>query len=325
MGPTMDKTSRYTRLDALLRAIWAGNNFYKTKWLAAGLTPSGIASMDDLTRYPSLRRADMRADQETHPPFGTNLTYDHLAFTRLHRSSGTTGHPLRWLDDEVSWKMLLHCSASAYRMAGIVPSDRLFLSARFGTSLGPWLLRAGAHKLGCLGIAPGDIPLVQELHLLRDLSPTVLVGKPSKLIALAQSAKAAGQKPERFGVRKLITVCEPGGSNQDVRSRIESEWAAESFDRYGMTEAGTVAAECVGHPGGLHILEDDLIAEVLHPDADTPMPEGVSGELVLTHLTRYGQPIVRYRTGDCACLNAVPLCNCGLRSSLLIASLGRLS
>lgn len=311
------------RLNALLCAIWESNAFYKARWLEAGLSPGGIASLDDLAKYPSLRKADLIADQESHPPFGTNFTFDQASFTRVHCTSGTTGRPLLRLDDEASWQALLRCSVSAYRMAGVSPSDRLFLSARFGPSLGPWLLRSSAYKLGCLCIAPGEIPIAQEVQLLRDLRPNVLVGKPSKIIALAQAAKANGNSPQNIGVKKIITVSEPGGSEHDIRDRIESAWAAECFDRYGMTEAGTIAAECTAHPGGLHILDEEILAEVLHPEEDVSMPDGAEGELALTHLSRIGQPIVRYRTGDRTCLRRQPGCCCGLLDSTLISSITR--
>jgi phenylacetate-CoA ligase len=311
------------RLNALLHAIWEGNAFYKARWLEAGLTPGSVASIDDLAKYPTLRKADLLADQAAYPPYGSSFTFDQARFTRIHRSSGTTGRPLLWLDDEASWQALLRSSVSAYRMAGVSPSDRLFLSARFGPSLGPWLLRSSAYNLGCLCIAPGEIPIAQELQLLRDLCPNVLVGKPGKIHSLAQAAMAAGNSPQSFGVKKIITVSEPGGSEHEIRGRIESAWDAECFDRYGMTEAGTIAAECTAHPGGLHMLDEEILAEVLHPEEDVSMPDGAEGELVLTHLGRIGQPIVRYRTGDRTCRRRHPGCCCGLLDSTLISSITR--
>jgi len=90
-----------------------------------------------------------------------------------------------------------------------------------------------------------------------------------------------------------------------VRSKIESAWGARVFDHSGMTEMGAVAFECIENPGGLHVNEAEFIAEVIDPDTLQPRTqagesdsEGISGELVLTNLGRWGSPLIRYRTGD---------------------------
>ena len=44
---------------------------------------------------------------------------------------------------------------------------------------------------------------------------------------------------------------------------------------------------------------DELVhAEVINPETLDPVPDGERGELVLTHLVKEAQPLVRYRTGD---------------------------
>ena len=37
---------------------------------------------------------------------------------------------------------------------------------------------------------------------------------------------------------------------------------------------------------------------MIEPDSDKPVPDGQTGELVLTNLGRAGSPLIRYRTGD---------------------------
>jgi phenylacetate-CoA ligase len=67
----------------------------------------------------------------------------------------------------------------------------------------------------------------------------------------------------------------------------------------------------VAHPGGLHILETDYVAEVIDPASGNTLPPGTPGELVLTTLSRPGSPLLRYRTGDLVCVDSEP-CPCGL-------------
>jgi phenylacetate-CoA ligase len=70
------------------------------------------------------------------------------------------------------------------------------------------------------------------------------------------------------------------------------------FDHYGLTEVGPVACESAANPGGLFVLEDHFIPEVLEPGTDREVGVGEVGELVLTNLGRPDSPVLRYRTGD---------------------------
>jgi len=59
-----------------------------------------------------------------------------------------------------------------------------------------------------------------------------------------------------------------------------------------------VAQECVETKDGLHLWEDHFLPEVVDPLTDEPVADGEVGELVLTSLSRYAMPVIRYRTRD---------------------------
>ena len=84
-----------TALQGLLTEVVPNNPFYGRKFAAIGCSalPSSIA--DFTARYPFTTKAELVADQATHPPYGTNLTYPLARYTRCHQTSGTTGAPLR--------------------------------------------------------------------------------------------------------------------------------------------------------------------------------------------------------------------------------------
>ncbi len=89
-----------------------------------------------------------------------------------------------------------------------------------------------------------------------------------------------------------------------------------------MTEVGAYGFECEAQ-SGLHINEDEFIAEIIDPETLAPAGEGNKGELVLTNLGRVGMPLIRYRTGDLAVISREP-CTCGRRWARLIGGvLGR--
>ena len=115
---------------------------------------------------------------------------------------------------------------------------------------------------------------------------------------LAEEARELEIDLRGSAVRALIVAGEPGGAVAGVRSRIEEEWGARVFDHWGMTDLGSLGIETESHPGSLVILETESIAEVIDPASGAPALPGEIGELVMTNLGRFGQPVLRYRTGD---------------------------
>jgi phenylacetate-CoA ligase len=77
-----------------------------------------------------------------------------------------------------------------------------------------------------------------------------------------------------------------------------------------MTEIGPWGFECEEVPGGMHIMENEFIAEVIDPGGTAAVSEEVAGELVLTNLGRWGSPLIRYRTGDVVRMHRGQ-CRCG--------------
>src|ERR1044071_453603 len=87
----------------------------------------------------------------------------------------------------------------------------------------------------------------------------------------------------RAQVSKLIVAGEPGGSVPEIRNRIQDQWNARVFDHTGMTEIGALGFECLPNPGGVHLNEAECIPEVIDPQTGQTVPDGQTGELVLTN------------------------------------------
>jgi phenylacetate-CoA ligase len=138
----------------------------------------------------------------------------------------------------------------------------------------------------------------------------VVLCTPTYALRLAEVADEAGIDLRAGYVKALIVAGEPGGSIPATRARIEEVWRARVFDHSGLTEVGPVGIECHANPAGLHILENECLAEVVDPPSGEPVPAGQIGELVLTNLGRWASPAIRYRTGDLARVDPHP-CPCG--------------
>jgi phenylacetate-CoA ligase len=93
------------------------------------------------------------------------------------------------------------------------------------------------------------------------------------------------------------------------RAMAEQAFGVAPLDVYVTAELGTVGWECPEERGALHLNDDMQIVEVLD-DRDRPVPDGETGQVVVTQLCGLAQPLLRYRLGDLAA--RIPgRCRCG--------------
>jgi phenylacetate-CoA ligase len=105
-----------------------------------------------------------------------------------------------------------------------------------------------------------------------------------------------------------------------MRETIERVFQCRVFDRYGSNEAGDVASECTEHKG-LHISSYTHYVEVLKENG-TPCKDGEQGEMVITILTNYTMPLIRYKIGDMA-IKSDEKCTCGIGFPIIKDVTGR--
>ena len=301
------------RLQQLLRAIHGRNPFYTAKLTRAGIEPSALALPGDLARLPLTTKAELVADQDAAPPWGTVLTYPVERYTRYNQTSSTTGRALRWLDTTESWQWMLDCWRAVYRGARVGADDRILFPFSFGPFLGFWTAFDAGAQLGAHCVPAGGMTSEARLALIEVVRPTVICCTPTyalRLVEVARQVRGAGAPLADSSVRVLIVAGEPGGSIPATRGQIERGWGARVIDHHGMTEVGPVSFECWDKPGAVHLNECEYICEVLDPDSGRPVPAGEPGELVLTNLGRTASPLIRYRTGDLVALDT-DRCVCG--------------
>lgn len=256
---------------------------------------------------PFTTKAELVEDQAKNPPFGTNLTFPIESYVRIHRTSGTAGRPLLWLDTIESWDWWLRCWAEVYKGAGMRAGDRVFVAFSFAPFIGFWTAFEAAQRMGVMVISGGGQSTEQRLHAIFERQATVLVCTPTYALRLAGAARQQGLNLTESSIRITIHAGEPGASIPATRQRIEEAFGARTFDHVGMTEMGAYGFECEAQ-SGIHINEDEFIVEM------------IEGEVVLTNLGRIGMPLIRYRTGDLGVISREP-CVCGRRSARLIGGI----
>ncbi len=275
------------RLCALIHHAYATVPFYREHFDRAGIRPEDIRSADDLGNLPIVTRADLQS---------AGAAIRSNAFSpsslRVHRSTGSTGRPVRIWTEAGFRRVREALFFRALRAAGYRPGDVLLLLPHESQRSARPVLRW--HYASIL-----DSP---EAHLetYARVRPRVLYGCTTPLRRLADEIRARDVRTER--THAVITVAE--SLDAQTRRRLGEAFGAEVFDFYGMTEAGMIGFECSAH-AGYHMAEDTSITE-LHPSI-----AGDSHHLVLTNMMLWATPLLRFETGDLAVPGASDRCECG--------------
>jgi len=285
------------KLRMLLRALWQRNPFWTARLQAAGVTPE-ITSLADFRRLPFTTKQELVDDQNTHAPYGTNLTFPLPQYVRLHQTSGTTGRPMRWLDTQDSWDWFMRCWSQIYTAAGVERDAVVAFPFSFGPFIGFWAAFDGAVRRGYRCLPLGGLATETRLDVIVENRATVVCCTPTYALRMTDVAEQRGMDLRKASVRRFIFAGEPGACLEPIRERIRDVWGARVFDHWGMTDIGSLGIEHESEPGVLRILESECIGEIVHPETGEPVPAGELGELVITNLGRHGQPVLRYRTGD---------------------------
>jgi phenylacetate-CoA ligase len=292
------------RLHQMVDRIYHNVPFYRDKMQRLGVNPEDIQGIDDLKRLPFTTKFDLRDNY----PFGL-FAVPMSEIVRLHASSGTTGKPTvvgYTRKDLSTWSEVV---ARALYFSGVGRNDFIQISYGYGLFTGGLGLHYGSEKIGAAVIPASGGNTQRQLQLMHDFGATALACTPSYALYLAESIEESQYKREEFKLRVGIFGAEPW--TESMRREIEEKLRIKAIDIYGLTEiiGPGVACECE-HQDGLHINEDHFYPEIIDPETLEVLPEGSTGELVFTTLTKEGLPLLRYRTRDLTSLN-YEKCKCG--------------
>jgi len=288
--------------------------FHRRLYERAGVGPADIASLDDLRRLPFMTREDWMACQAAQPLFGDMITRPREEAIRYHLTSGTSGRqPLRVLDSRKDWAWIGEAWCYGFWGFGVRPSDTVYFAFSYGSFIGFWGAHYCCEKIGCLVLPSGNMTTENRVKQLVEMGATTVCATPTYALRMAQEAQRLGiDLAKASQVDKVIVSGEPAGSIPATKRLIEDLWGAKCGDTAGMTEIGTIMVfECSHQPGGVHIIEDHFIEEVLDPESGEPVPYGERGERVVTSFGRGFIPLLRYRTKDLVVKVPHTACKCG--------------
>jgi phenylacetate-CoA ligase len=305
------------RLQSTVARVYEKVPFYRETLTNAGIRPEQIKSLDDLRRLPFTVKQDMR-DAYPYNLFAAPMD----EIVRIHASSGTTGKPTvvgYTRGDIDTWAELM---ARTFVATGVHKGDIIHNAYGYGLFTGGLGAHYGAERLGASVIPISGGNTARQLMIMQDFGSTVLTCTPSYSLYMAEEAREAGIDFRDLKLRVGIFGAEPW--SEDMRKDIENKLNLHALDIYGLSEimGPGVAIECIEAKSGLHIWEDHFLAEIINPDTGEVLPDGATGELVITTITKEGIPLLRYRTRDITSLTR-EACVCGRTHARLARMSGR--
>lgn len=301
---------QFRRFKNLLEVAYRKNPFYHRKFEKHGIEMDAIKSLDDINKLPFSYKYEFERDHQENPPFGTNHSEPLENFIRYHQTTGTTGVPLKWLETRESWIWRRRVAAMALFAAGVTPTDIAFFAFSFGPHVAFWGLLEGVQEIGSLAISGGGWNTLQRLRCILENQVTVILCTPTYALRLAEVAKEHEIDLRQSSVRILINAGEPGALMPSFRKIIQETTGAIPYDYSGLTEVGAYAFQCQHQDNACHVNEAEFIIEIIDPETGESVPEGETGEMVLTNLGRPCSPSIRFRTGDLVCFKKAD-CPCG--------------
>ena len=281
------------RLRATLRHACDNVPHYRSRFGEAGLAPADVESLEDLAGLPFTVKDDLRRCY----PFGM-FAVPREQVMRVHASSGTTGKPTvvgYTANDLAMWAEVM---ARSMRAAGVRSGDMMQITYGYGLFTGGLGFHGGAERLGCAVVPVSGGMTPRQVQLIDEFRPRVIAVTPSYMLAIADEFARQGLDPRRCSLQVGMFGAEPW--TEEMRGEIESTFDMQALDVYGLSEVigPGVSAECAETRDGLHIWEDHFYPEIIDPASGKVLPDGETGELVITSLTKEACPVIRYRTRD---------------------------
>ncbi|MBO5300220.1 MAG: phenylacetate--CoA ligase [Clostridia bacterium] len=304
------------RLKKTVERVYNNVPLYRERFDEYGIKPEHIKSVDDLKNLPFTYKTDLR---DTYP-YGL-FAAPMEEVTRIHASSGTTGKQtvVGYTQNDIDiWS---ECVARSLVSVGGSNKDIVHVSYGYGLFTGGLGIHDGATKLGAAVVPVSSGNTARQVNIFKDFGSTILCCTPSYAMYLAEAVRDSGISPDELKLRIGIFGAEPW--TEEMRDEIEKGLGLKAYDIYGLSEICGPGVSCNCYmQNGLHVQEDHFIPEIIDPDTGEVLPDGESGELVFTCITKEALPLIRYRTRDISSLTH-EVCECGRTTVRMSKPCGR--
>lgn len=304
--------------------VAASSAFYRSLWDGRPVDPR----LDALEVLPFTDKEMLRSDQAAHPPFGRYLAAEPAQIGRVHRTSGSTGLAMNLALSAGDATLTAVVAGRAQSAAGLRPGHRVVHCLNYQLWMGGLSDHLGLEATGAAVVPFGVGSTDRLIDTILELGIDAISCTPSYPAVIEQvlSETRPALRPRDLGLRLGLFGGEAGLDDTAFRARLEATWGfAVRNANYGVSDVLCNFAGQCDRSNDLHFVAPDvLFPELVAPGGDRLLPwrEGASGELVLTHLAKDCQPLVRFRSGDIVTITGTETCACG-RSATRFRVVGR--
>lgn len=223
----------------------------------------------------------------------------------LHRkwyyntSGGSTGIPVRLIQDNEYNSRSRAVTMLSSHFAGceegepvvfVWGSEREILQASIGIKAKLWAFLLNTSMLNAFRMT--EDRMRECLSLLNRRPPKLIVAYAQSLYELARFA----ERERIVMVRQHAVITSAGTLYEFMREPISRVFQCPVYNRYGSREVGEIGCERPGLEGLWVAPWGNYVEVVDHRGA--PLPFGSDGDLVITCLTNFAMPLLRYQIGD---------------------------
>jgi len=299
------KQHQWQKLQELLAFCWVNIPYYKKTWQSIGISSvEQIDSLEVFSTLPILTKDDVRNNYN-------ELVSLSSKSTNIKKSTGgSTGQPFHFELNMESHEDRLAIAWRGYKEVGAdLGTKAVYL---WGVSVGNVskfrkVKEALYHRFFNNYMLNSFEMNVSNIHEYVDkinrIKPTAIV---SYVNPLYEMAKYIIKNNIKMHQPKTIVTGAEALYDYQVNA-IQHAFGCNVHNTYGCREFMLISSECKKQKG-LHINIDQLIVETINRSGESVMEE--SGDIIITDLTNYGMPLIRYQNGDCATLTEEQ-CDCG--------------
>ncbi|MBS6397998.1 MAG: AMP-binding protein [Clostridiales bacterium] len=281
------------KLNRLLLREKERGGFYKD-------LPEHLESLEQLRELPFTTEEDLIQNGNRM----VLLSQSEIDRVRTEETSGTTGMSKRiFYSDRDNERTISFFAAGLSEL--VREGEKTMICMPFSGHHGLGELIAEAiRRLGAFPVEAGIGRTYEELsRILKEERPETFVGMPVPLLSMLRLCPGCSLK------RALVSA---DACPVTVMEELERLLGSRLYPHYGSRETGLGGAVTCPGFAGMHLRENDIIAEIVD-EAGQALPPGTWGELVITTIEAEAMPLIRYRTGDHA--RILPE-DCPCRSSL---------
>ncbi|MCX2934602.1 phenylacetate--CoA ligase family protein [Mycobacterium sp. CVI_P3] len=275
--------------------------------------PMLMANFDDVVTDPAVSWSgvsDFLAE-------GTNIGRRHLGRYPVWTTSGTTGEPGVFVQDDLS--LILVGTVPDRWTTPALLNPRMLARLIRNNLRGAEIAVTGGHFAGASGFelirresrflrerlrmfSPGQ-PIDDVVAGLNAFRPAFITGYSTVLVELGRA-----QRDGRLAITPAMIAASGEPISVDAKRALRDVFGCVVREMYGATEAVPLAVEC--HRGSLHLNADWFVLEPVDKTHSPVRPGQIGDTVLLTHLGNRIQPLIRYDLGDSVGLHT-DRCSCG--------------